>query len=95
MNICDIQDSGQIELYFYGELPPSEGARVELHIRGCGECAGALAELRLIREALAAKLLRACELRRGELVVPWSARIIFTLMQTSPTLADWLVRKLT
>lgn len=45
--------------------------------------------------ALAAKILRACERRRGELIVPWYARLVFTLMQTSPTLADWLVRKLT
>lgn len=44
---------------------------------------------------LAAKILAACEARRGELIVPWKARLVFTLMQTSPTLADWLVRKLT
>lgn len=44
---------------------------------------------------LAAKVLAACEGRRRELIVPWKARIVFTLMQTSPTLADWLVRKLT
>ena len=55
MSICDIQDSGEIELYFYGELPPAEGARVQLHIRGCRECTEALAELELIREALAAR----------------------------------------
>ena len=50
---------------------------------------------RIRPEALAEKILRACEKRRGELIVPASARIIFTLMQTSPRLADWLVRKLT
>lgn len=44
---------------------------------------------------LAAKVLAACEGRRRELIVPWKAHIVFTLMQTSPTLADWLVRKLT
>lgn len=55
MSICDIQDSGHIELYFYGELSPSERARVELHMRGCRECASALAEMNLIREALAAR----------------------------------------
>ena len=50
---------------------------------------------RIRPEALAAKILTACERRKPELVVPWYARIVFTLMQTSPTLADWLVRKLT
>ena len=49
---------------------------------------------RIRPEQLAAKILHATERRRGELIVPWSARIIFTLMQTSPRLADWLVRKL-
>lgn len=44
---------------------------------------------------LAAKILAACEGRKGELIVPWKARILFTLMQTSPRLADWLIRKLT
>jgi short-subunit dehydrogenase len=46
-------------------------------------------------EVLAAKILSACERRKRELIIPAYARIIFTLMQTSPTLADWLVRKLT
>lgn len=55
MSLCDIQESGAIELYFYGELTPSEHARVDLHLRGCRECADALTELRMIREALAAR----------------------------------------
>jgi hypothetical protein len=55
MSICDIQESGEVELYFYGELTRSEHARVELHLRGCRDCAEALAELKLIREALAAR----------------------------------------
>jgi NAD(P)-dependent dehydrogenase (short-subunit alcohol dehydrogenase family) len=50
---------------------------------------------RIRPDVLAQKIVRACEQRRPELIVPWYARIIFTLMQTSPTLADWLVRKLT
>jgi short-subunit dehydrogenase len=50
---------------------------------------------RIRPESLAGEILRACERRRGELIVPWYARIVFTLMQTSPRLADWLVRKLT
>ncbi|MBA4017830.1 MAG: hypothetical protein C0483_11700 [Pirellula sp.] len=50
---------------------------------------------RIPPEKLAAKILAACEGRRRELIVPWKARIVFALMQTSPTVADWLVRKLT
>lgn len=55
MSLCDIQESGAIELYFYGELTAAEHARVDLHLRGCRECAEALTELRWIREALAAR----------------------------------------
>lgn len=50
---------------------------------------------RIRPDVLAAKILAACERRKRELIVPWYARIVFTLMQTSPTVADWLVRKLT
>jgi short-subunit dehydrogenase len=45
--------------------------------------------------ALAERILMACEGRKGELIVPAKARILFTLMQTSPRLADWLIRKFT
>jgi hypothetical protein len=55
MSRCDIQESGAIELYFYGELTPADHAGFDLHLRGCRECAAALAELRLIRDALAAR----------------------------------------
>jgi hypothetical protein len=46
-------------------------------------------------ELLAAKILTACENRKPELIVPWKARILFTLQQLSPRLGDWLVRKMT
>lgn len=55
MRICAIQESGAIELYFYGELANAEHARVTLHLRGCRECAAAHAELELIRQTLAAR----------------------------------------
>lgn len=42
---------------------------------------------------LARKILRYCELRKPELVVPWKARLLFALSQLSPSLGDWLVRK--
>jgi NAD(P)-dependent dehydrogenase (short-subunit alcohol dehydrogenase family) len=44
---------------------------------------------------LAGKILLACERRRAELIVPRLARFMFVLMQISPGLADWLVRKMT
>jgi uncharacterized protein len=56
---------------------------------------GGVKTSRIRPEVLAEKILQACESRRPELVVPWKARILFTLMQASPTLGDWLVRKLT
>jgi hypothetical protein len=55
MTMCTIQDAGTIELFFYGELPEAEDARIETHLRSCRECAGALAELQLIRDALSAR----------------------------------------
>lgn len=44
---------------------------------------------------LAEQILRACETRRPELIVPGRARLLFALSQLSPRLGDWLLRKLT
>lgn len=44
---------------------------------------------------LANRILSACEHRRPELTVPKIARLLFVLMQISPRLADWLIRKTT
>ena len=44
---------------------------------------------------LAGKILRACEARQAELIVPARARLLFTLSQLSPRLGDWLLRKMT
>lgn len=53
---CTVQGSGRIELYFYGELPPAEQAWVETHLAGgCSDCREALADLREIEVALAAR----------------------------------------
>jgi hypothetical protein len=46
-------------------------------------------------QRLAAQILRACEKRQPELVVPWSARLLFTVTQLSPKLGDWLLRRMT
>ena len=44
---------------------------------------------------LAEKILRACEKRRAELVVPWSPRLLFAASQLSPRFGDWLLRRMT
>ena len=46
-------------------------------------------------EKLANLIVRACETRKAELTRPWSARWLFALMQISPRLADWIVRRTT
>ncbi len=57
---------------------------------------GAGVKTRSLRpEKVAADILRACERRRGELIFPPAARLLFVLMQLSPRLADWIVRKTT
>lgn len=50
---------------------------------------------RITPEQLAAKILRYCELRRPELVVPGRARILFALAQLWPSLGDWIVLRKT
>ena len=42
---------------------------------------------------LARAILRACERRRPELVVPKKARLLFALAQLWPSLGDWIVRR--
>lgn len=44
---------------------------------------------------LARRIVRACERRQKELIVPGKARILFALAQLSPTLGDWLIRRMT
>ncbi len=43
---------------------------------------------------LAERILRACERRNPELVVPGRARLIFAISQLSPSLGDWIIRKM-
>ena len=43
---------------------------------------------------LAAKILKYCEKRKPELVIPAKARLLFTLSQLFPSLGDWIVRKM-
>ncbi|MEX2137706.1 MAG: SDR family oxidoreductase [Pirellulales bacterium] len=44
---------------------------------------------------LAGRILRACERRRAELIVPGRARLLFALQQLSPRLGDWILRRMT
>ncbi|QDU31424.1 Ribitol 2-dehydrogenase [Anatilimnocola aggregata] len=44
---------------------------------------------------LARRILRACERRQPELIVPAKARLLFTISQLWPTLGDWLTNRLT
>jgi uncharacterized protein len=44
---------------------------------------------------LAEKILRACETRRAELIVPWTPRLLFVAAQISPRFGDWLLRRTT
>lgn len=44
---------------------------------------------------LARRILKACQRRRPELVVPWRARLLFAVSQLSPRLGDYLVTRMT
>jgi len=44
---------------------------------------------------LSEQILRACQDRRRELVVPRTARLLFAISQLSPRLGDWLLRRMT
>jgi short-subunit dehydrogenase len=44
---------------------------------------------------LAERILRACERRQAELVVPKRARLLFAVSQLSPRFGDWLLRRMT
>ncbi len=58
--------------------------------------AGGGARLRLIQpEWLAGQILRACERRYPELVVPWKARVLFAISQLFPALGDKILRSQT
>lgn len=52
---CRRVESGDIELYFYGELDAAERLAIEPHVARCGECRRALEDLAVIRSALAGR----------------------------------------
>ena len=46
-------------------------------------------------EKLAGRIIRACQRRQAELIVPSRARWLFAVSALSPTLGDWIIRKMT
>lgn len=44
---------------------------------------------------LSRRILRGCERRQAELIVPRKARLLFALGQVSPMLGDWVLKKIT
>jgi hypothetical protein len=55
MSVCELFDSPDVEMYFYGELDEVDRARLEVHLRGCGPCRQRLEDLDAIRRALASR----------------------------------------
>jgi hypothetical protein len=55
MTGCELVETADVEMYFYGELDPADRARVELHLRGCEPCRRRLEDLHAIRRALASR----------------------------------------
>lgn len=52
---CELFESPDIELYFYGELELVDRTRVDTHLRGCMSCRQRVEDLHAIRRALAAR----------------------------------------
>jgi short-subunit dehydrogenase len=73
--------------------------RSEAELAGLPESArkpGAGAKVNAIPpDELARKILRACEKRQSELIVPAKARLLFVLSQLSPALGDFILRRKT
>ena len=44
-------------------------------------------------DQLAVRIIRACERRKAELIIPWRARLLFILSRVSTRLGDWLIRR--
>jgi short-subunit dehydrogenase len=49
---------------------------------------------RIDPDQLARRILRSCERRQPELIIPAKARLLFVLAAWSPRLGDWLVRRM-
>ena len=51
MTTCDVQASGAIELYFYGELEGMERRSIADHVESCGPWPAARAHMARLRAA--------------------------------------------
>jgi uncharacterized protein len=65
-----------------------EGVPESARAPGAGVCVKGIPPERLARA-----ILRACERRRPELVMPGRARILFAISQLWPSLGDWIVQR--
>lgn len=65
-------------------------------VPGAAQQPGAGVRLKGLDPAMVAeKILVSCQRRKPELVLPAKARILLVLSQLSPSLGDWLIRKMT
>ncbi len=56
--------------------------------------AGAGASLKGIEPSvIAEKIVRGCEKRKGEMIIPWSARLLFAISQLSAGVGDGLLKR--
>jgi NAD(P)-dependent dehydrogenase (short-subunit alcohol dehydrogenase family) len=79
-----------------GREPSARYAQQAADLPEAARRPGAGAKLRAIDPHwLARRILRACESRQAELVVPRRARLLFALSQLAPRAGDWLLRKMT
>lgn len=44
-------------------------------------------------EKVAAKIVRCCQARKRELVIPFYSKLLFAILQLSPSFGDWILRK--
>lgn len=76
---------------------PDSQVRYQTESQGLGAAAslpGAGVSLKGIEPRdLAQKIVRYCELRKAELVVPWYSRLVFSIGQLSPTIGDFFLRR--
>jgi short-subunit dehydrogenase len=78
---------------------PDAGRRYDEEASGLPESArkpGGGVKLKGVpQEKLVAKILRYCERRKPELVMPAKSRVLFAVSQLSPSLGDWIIGKMT
>jgi NAD(P)-dependent dehydrogenase (short-subunit alcohol dehydrogenase family) len=90
----DREDAGR--RYPWPESSTSHAPSDSAGLPASASAPAAGAKVKALRpERVAAAILRACQRRDPELVLPGKARVLFALQQLSPRLGDWLLRKLT